>query len=240
MVISSLDKLKDLSIAIKGDIIAYRPKENKKILFNPSVETEMEHCFCSNAGIISFVADGVMYVTPYMPPVMAVLNSAGFKRKAMYVPFSNDEYPVDQKDKWEALQKMAKNERLERFTLECNKFADSHGYGSIADSLLSDACLAIPADGVHVIRFNSSSVYYPEVREDYFSNSASNSIGKYCIEKGICSFVYRDGRTYVTTNHNVITALQSAGYRLGNLNVPFTNGEIITDTRQAEKWKRIA
>ena len=91
----TLEKLKEMSIAIDGTIVAYRPTENQKILFNPSVEPQMEHCYCSNSGIVAFVTDGMMYVIPFMASVMNVLNSEGFERKPMYVPFSNDEYPID-------------------------------------------------------------------------------------------------------------------------------------------------
>ena len=240
MIITTLQKLKDLSIVIDGSTMAYRPNENKKVLFNPSVEPKMERCFCSNAGIIAFVIDGKMYVIPYMASVMSVLSDEGFERKPMYVPFSNEEYPIGQKDKWEALKRMAVTERKERFTSDCNNFSDKHGYGPIAQHLLKEFCLEIPEDGVHYIKFQNSDVYYPVVSGTSFSNSVANSIGKYCIDKGVCTFVYRDGKTYVTKNSKVISALQSAGYMLGNLRVPFTNGEIITDSPQAEIWKRIA
>ncbi|MBP3255359.1 MAG: hypothetical protein J6M60_02570 [Clostridia bacterium] len=238
--INTLQKLKEMAIAIHNGIIAMRPKENKKVIFNPSVDKKMEHCYCSNSGIVSFVADGTMYVIPYMASVMAVLNSEGFERKAMYVPFSNDEYPIGEKKKWDSLIKLSELERAERFTSECKKYSDKHGYGKIADDLINNHCLEIPATGVHVIKFQNSDVYYPEITGSTFSNSAANTIGKYCIEKGICSFVYRNGKTYVTKNSDVISALQAAGYMLGNLHVPFANGEIITDTKEADIWKRIA
>lgn len=238
--IDSLQKLKDMSIAIHDGVMAIRPNENKKVIFNPSVDKKMEHCFCSNSGIVSFVTDGTMYVIPYMASVMAVLNAEGFERKPMYVPFSNDEYPVYEKKRWDALKKLSVAERLERFTADCEKYADKHGYGAISQSLINDFCLEIPEEGVHVVKFQNSDVYYPEITGTSFSNSVANSLGKYCIEKGVCSFVYRNGKTYITKSSKVISALQSAGYRLGNLFVPFINGEIITDTTQAEKWKRIA
>ena len=238
--ISTLEKLKEMSIAINHSTMAIRPKENKKVIFNPSVDPKMEHCFCSNAGVVAFVTDGKMYVTPYMASVMAVLNREGFTRKTMNVPFSNDEYPIDEKKKWDALLKMEKNERKERFISTCEGYADKHGYLSIADNLLKDCCLQIPEDGVHVVKFQNSDVYYPEIKEMAFGSTATNLIGKYCVDKGVCSFVYRDGNTYVTKNTNVISALQAAGYRLGSLHVPFINGEIITDSLQAEIWKRIA
>ena len=238
--ISTLTKLKEMAIAIDHATMAMRPKENKKVIFNPSVDPQLEHCFCSNAGIVSFVTDGKMYAIPYMASVMKILNHEGFTRKTMNVPFSNDEYPIDEKRKWEALLKMVENERKERFVSTCESYADKHGYSEIAPSLLSDYCMKIPEDGVHVIKFQNSDVYYPEIKGTAFGSTATNLIGKYCVDKGVCSFVYRDGSTYVTKNQKVISALQSAGFRLGSLHIPFTDGEIITDTAQAEIWKRIA
>ena len=238
--IDSMQKLKAMAIAINDGIMAIRPKENKKVIFNPSVDPEMENCYCSNSGIVSFVTDGTMYVIPYMVSVMNVLNNEGFKRKVMYVPFSNDEYPLTENSRWESLKKLSEMERYDRFVSDCEKYSDKHGYNSIAKHLIDDYCLEIPETGLHVIRFQNSDVYYPEITGTSFSSSVANSIGKYCIEKGVCSFVYRDGKTYITKNTKVISALQTAGYRLGSLFVPFINGEIITDTIQAEKWKRIA
>ena len=239
--IATLEKLKEIAIPIDDKTIAIRPKEDKKVIFNPSVERNMEKCFCSDAGILSFVTDGKMYAIPYMASVMQVLNDAGFNRKTMFVPFTKGEYPLAEKSKWEKLNKMAENEIKERFTASCIRYSEKHGFGRISDDLLDNHCMEVPEHGLKVTDTDSSTkTYFPQITGTYFGKAAENSIGKYCIINGICSFVYRNGKTYFTKNNKVILALQEAGYRLGNLLVPMINGETIADPKQAERWQSIA
>ena len=240
--ISTLEDLKQKAVAIKEGSIAFRPSQNKKVVLNPKVSKDLEHCFCSNEGIVSFVDEGKMYVIPFMASVQNTLNVEGFKRKPMNVPISKDEYPLDEKKKWDSLKEMVIQEREERFRKDCEKFADRHGYGTIASNLLDDYCLMVPEKGITVnCPGKGSDVYYPEViSTNPFGSKEAHSVGKYCIDRGVCSFVYRDGKTYYTKSKKVISALQSAGYMLGNLFIPFISGEVITDQTAADKWKKIA
>ena len=240
--ILTLEQLKHEAIEVTKGTVAFRPSQKKKVLLNTTVDKKMEHCFCSNEGIVSFVDKGKMYVIPFMAAVMSVLNGEGFERKPMDVPFTNDEYPLEEKKKWDSLKEMVQIERQERFKKDCEKYADRHGYGSIASNLIEDCCLLVPESGIKVnCPGKGSDTYYPEMTgAQTFGTKEARFIGKYCIDKGVCSFVYRDGKTYYTKSNQVISALQSAGYMLGNLFVPFISGEVITDSNAADKWKKIA
>lgn len=70
---------------------------------------ESEHKFAQNNGIIAYVCDGKLYVTPYTHDAVLTLEEAGFVRTSnLYVPFSNGDLPQEGAlNKWEHLIRRA-------------------------------------------------------------------------------------------------------------------------------------
>lgn len=59
------------------------------------------------------------------------------------------------------------------------------------------------------------------------------------MNNGKVIFVYIDGKTYVTKGYKIIDELREAGYKEGELFVPFSNGEAIVDPFLKKKWDDI-
>ena len=97
----------------------------------------------------------------------------------------------------------------------------------------------MPNKGVKVHHIYFDTIYYPICVNEWLSEEVEKQIGTYCSNNGRVCFLDRNGRTYVAKSYKIISMLQDAGYKSGNLFVPFSNGEQIEDTSLREAWDRL-
>lgn len=235
--IKTMEELKAQAIAIKASMEVRWDLHNMSETLNPmEMISKFENCYEMNNSVITFVSEGLQYVIPYTRVVMRILNENNFRNKCMYVPFSNGDYPVAYKSRWDVLWRESKELWEQDFHDDCKKFSDEQGFGSITDDLLKK-CFLIPKSGVFVKHPYWEQTYYPQVHS--FDCTAVNRVGHYTTNNGTCVFIYRDGNTYVTRNWDVVEALRETGYKEGCLYVPFSNGEVIQDPTLKLKWEKL-
>ena len=242
--ITTLEKLKEVAIAIKEDLTIYLPELNEEKELKPQTNStlkKLEKGYRVGNGTITFVSENVQYAIPYMRQVIEILVENGFKQKYMIkVPFSKSKYPTESKEQWEELIKMAEECCLQEFIDDCNKFCDEHEFGIIKDELI-EKCFEIPKFGVHVREASGEDIYYyPAIIRSYLDYTAVEKLGKYSIKNGVVAFVYRNGKTYVTPNQKVLEAIRKADFiEEEDMIVPFANGEKIYNQGYANLWKKI-
>lgn len=237
--INTLEELKKVAFAITKPTLVRWDQHNAEETLKPMVSqtlASLENCYDSNNSVITFVSESVQYVIPYTRVVAQILRNAGFINKSIYVPFSNWDYPVYEKERWVALWQSAKEQWELDFLDDCKKHSDKEGFGSITEDLLKK-CFKIPKSGVYVKHLYWEQTYYPYVHT--FDCMAIERLGRYCTNNGTCVFVYRNGNTYVTRDWDVVNALRKAGYKEGDLFVPFSNGEVIQDTATRMVWQNL-
>lgn len=234
----TMQELKEIALSITSPITICNFLNNEKTTLTPVYEATLEKRYCISTGIIVFIYENTFYVIPYMRTVMHLLKENGFTYYNMDIPFSNGDYPAEQKAHWENLLKMAVEQSKIDFISDCNDYSESHNFGNITKSLL-DKCFEMPSTGVHVEHEFGAGIYYPLIGTS-LDNVAISRLGRYCIKNGTCVFVYRNGKTYVTQDWEVVHALSLSGYVLGDLFVPFANGETIVEPVYAAKWKDIS
>jgi len=207
-------------------------------LFDPRINVE-DGCYGINKNVISFVKNHTLFIIPYFRSVIKTLVDNGFVKKIIYVPFSNGDYPVDFQEKWDNLLADSLLHRHLDLISDCEELSNQLGYSEISDNLL-DKCFEIPISGVKVTHTSGQKTYYPLITCDNFNQKKAAIIGHYNIKNGVCVFVYRNGKTYVTRNSSVIHLLYKNGYKKSDLTVPFTPPETICDSSYAHKWEVIS
>lgn len=231
----TLENLINDSMRIYPGMIAVWPRENKEEIINFDVAT-FNGSYASNNGTLAFVYENILYVTPSTRKAYDVL--ASFKQSYFYVPFSNGDYPKNERTKWMQLRTMQNDLYKEDFIQDCNKYCEEQNIGSLDNGILA-RCFVIPETGVKVKHLYFEDTYYPMINSLSFDCTAVDYIGRFCTNNGRVVFVYRDGSTRVTKGYWILDYLISAGYKEGNLFVPFSNGEQILDPCLREKWDAI-
>lgn len=216
----NFEELKQTALVISGPIRVFWDIYRREDVFTPKVGIKYEKCYYTNGGVICFVHKKIWYVIPYMKKVEELLKQQGFFYIPMYVPFSRGEEPIEQKEKWNELQSMVKEQIELDFVKECQAYANKHFYEKI-DSKLLELCMQVPAEGLDVENNGKINTYLPQLNttsllDEYYAKK----IGKYNVQGGVCVFVYIDGKTYVTRNWLVVKALVSAGFKRANLDIP--------------------
>ena len=234
----TMQELKIIALSITSPITICTYLNKKKATFTPVYTDTLEGKYCMYNGVIIFIYEKVFYVIPYMRTVMNILKENDFIFHKMDVPFSNGDYPAELKAHWEMLLTMAVEQSKLDFITDCEVYSDLCNFSQISKSLL-DKCFEIPSTGVHVSTKYGESIYYPLIGTSLDSVTTSR-IGHFCIKNATCVFVYRNGKTYVTQNWEVVDALSQSGYVLGDLFVPFADGETIVEPKYAAKWKNIS
>ena len=174
-----------------------------------------------------------------MRDVIKVLNEAGLKESNFYVPFANGNFPTLLKDHWFELKMEQWTECEQELEEACRKYCKENGIGTIPDSLLSQ-CLQIPDEGMEMKNLYGLTWTFPLIQSGLFDCTCPNYLGKYNTKNGVCVFVNSDGKTYITRNWHVLSALVKAGYaKSKNFFVPLSSGEIPTDPKLLSKWLSI-
>ena len=124
------------------------------------------------------------------------------------------------------------------FEIECVKYSDEHGIGTLDDDILEN-CFLIPAKGIRVRYRSFEDIFYPIINSTLVDDKASALLGNFCYRNNRVVFVYRNGKTYVTKGYKIVENLRKAGYKERSLFVPFANGEKIMTPSLAKKWEKI-
>ena len=196
-------------------------------------------CYAVNNSTIAFVFENEVYVTPETNKVRKTLEAAGFRLSCFSVPFSNWDYPFEEKEKWELLRKRAKQAVEDEFEEECEAFCDDYGIGRLKKDVLRN-CFEIPRTGVSVQHLHYVTTFYPVITKMYLDREVSEKLGTFCCNNGKVVFVYRNGKTYVAKGYRILNELRQAGYREASIFVPFSNGETILDAHLKALWESIS
>ena len=200
--------------------------------------TQYNGAYSINNGVICFVVDHEVYVTPYTRGAMETIEEAGLTQKYFYVPFSNWDYPKYERMKWEHLNEEAEESRHLDYEADCLEWSDDYGLGKLSDEAMSH-CFKIPRKGVPVKTFLYETVVYPACDETCLDSTVIDKLGSYAKNNGIVVFVYRDGHTYIARGYWIIDELIQTGFAEADLYVPFSNGEKIIDLYLATLWDTI-
>lgn len=239
--VTDLMELINRSIAIKARIVSYWPqfKETETVDISEYLSPKFNGMYNTNNSTVAFIHENCFYVTRYTRSCMSVLADAGFKMNSnLYVPFSNCDYPRDMQLQWEQIDFLARKEWSEDFVSDCNTVADEKGVSELPAEVLSEAFL-MPDKGVKVVHPYFESTYYPICIGEWLSEEIQKQIGTYCSNNGRVCFLDRNGKTYVAKGYKIVAKLQEAGFKSGNLFVPFSNGEVIVDAYLKEAWDRL-
>lgn len=238
MEIKSFNELISAAIKVHSGMLVHWPQygENEQLQLT-NVTTRNKQTYNWNNGVTVIVDNELnVYVIPSMRIVSSILRDMGYKENfGLYVPFSNGDYPVLEKAKWDNLRKFQVEQRKVDFVNDCNAFCDKNEIGTI-DEKYFDKCFEMPETGVPVKHPCWEETYYPAITGSFLDCVAVDKLGKYTYNNGTIAFVYRDGKTYVTRDYNVLGALRAAGYKEGSLFVPFSNGETIAHVGLGARW----
>ncbi len=238
-----------LSVLIKNSIdvsgktqVGWHKKGRKnKTLDMRKAGVKYDEEYSVHNNVICFVHRKRVFVTPFTRQRMATLDDAGFRPNNFYVPFSNGDYPVDKRKRWEQLMTEARLTNPLDYENECIRWADKHDIRPLKKETMR-ICFRIPSSGVPVEysdRYESHSArIYPACKECVVDAGVLEKIGTFCQNNGRVAFVYRDGHTYVTRGHWIVEELRESGYKEDYLFVPFSRGEVITDPKLEKKWEK--
>lgn len=67
--------------------------------------SEFNGCFSKKEGVLGFILDNILYITPAKQEVVDTLVRAGFEEVTFQIPFANGDYPKDEEEKWNELMK---------------------------------------------------------------------------------------------------------------------------------------
>ena len=236
-----MENLKKHSIHIPGTIVVRWPQYNDDggILDVTSTSSKFDDAYCVNNSTICYVTGHEVYVTPCTKEAIATIKAAGLTHEHFYVPFSNGDYPRDQKVKWEQLLSDARESYYRDYENDCIAYCDKHRIKPLSEEIM-ERCFRIPRQGVPVKHPYYEDVVRPICGDEIIMDSTvTDKLGRFCANNGRVVFVYRDGHTYVTRGYKILDDLKAAGYKEAGLFVPFSNGETITDPYLASKWDQI-
>lgn len=238
---NTLQDLKEKAFKISKPIAVKYPYEYIDF-FDPSKQNYKNNTYdIFNHQVIAFFTENVLYVIPFTYKATEILENADFRLLIedddMYIPFSEGDYPLERREKWNALLEEALKQRSEEFIYECIEWCDVHKIGALNECLL-EKCFEIPKEGLSVDFENSISKFYPISFENWAD--FMKKLGHYNSQSGTHIFVYRNGKTYVTRSYEVVIALRKANYNTNyNMEVPPLNDVIILDKNYAQMWEKV-
>lgn len=194
-----------------------------------------EHKYSWNNRTICFVDEGKVFVIPAMWNAHKLLEDEGFREAGFYVPFSNGDFPLQYKAKWESLRAEQDQSRKEQFIKDCGEYCKKNGIGEISDELLEQA-MQIPAIGMKTYHPIDGTKIYTPIGGCSFDSVVAEYMGTYDTNNGVCIFLCSDGKTYITKNWDLVNALKTAGYRRKKQIVPLSDGEVLVDPALKMRW----
>lgn len=101
----NLKELRNAGVEVWSGLQVSWPMHNKaERLSLGDIPERYEHKYSWNNGTICFVDEGKVFVIPAMWNVLQLLLDEGFREASFYVPFSNGDFPLRYKAKWESLR----------------------------------------------------------------------------------------------------------------------------------------
>lgn len=244
--VTNLWALKCRAIKIKEgeSLLIYWPQFNRTSEQKFNFENDYcvkKHSYNINQNVIAFYENKELFVIPYFSEAIDILKREGFSRSEMFVPFSNREYPIVYKGYWEELLKKAKEQLSNSYTEQCLKYSKKMGVTALPKEILSSKCLRIPDNGIVVANPNKveNETMFPVINGYCCDHLTLDYLGRYCINKGVISFVNADGKQYVSKSLEVQNKLIELGYKYRNFYVIFSNGEEPVDSEIEAHWKKI-
>lgn len=237
----TINELMDHSIRITNGMLVCWPQFHKEDTIEVSdLIPKFPGRFATNNSTVAFIWENNFYVVPYTGENISILKGTGLTGAYFYVPFSNWDYPVHEKARWDKILEEAEIQNELEFTEECEDFCDEHGFGKISDEALAN-CFRIPRSGFwvkHPVHLYES--FMSPVISGCLDCIACNNIGTFNTNNGRVVFIYRNGTTFIAKGYGIVKELIAAGYKENSsLFVPLSNGEDIEDPYLREKWESI-
>lgn len=245
--LKNVKTLKDL----KAEAIKIKDKE-RRIIFWPQfgqhkVETYPltndycihEHTYNTNNAVIAFYEQEVLYVIPFFPEGITILQNEGFKKCGMFVPFSNHEYPVVEQVHWKRMVEESKKLLEKAYRKECIENAKNMGIDPIDQELLDERCMRIPDEGIFISNPDKETERkFPVVVGYCCDNATLDHLGRYYVNvtNGIITFVNADGIQYVTRSETVHKQLFERGYKFSRMEEIFGNNDEPADKEVMEQY----
>ena len=234
--------LEEYSLKISEETIAYYPQfgEEETLDFSEIV-SKFNGRYAVNNSTICFIIEGEAYVTPYTRGMISIIEDIGLKQADFYAPFSNWDYPLNEKDKWEDLRKKAEKKTAQEFADECFRLSWKKGLREISSGALEN-CLSIPPKGLEVKHniHNYRGMIMPVITSSIADSMIEKALGTYSANNGVVVFAYCDGNTYLTKGYKIIAFLDQAGFEKTDMFVPLSNGEELTNPVMQLKWLNIS
>jgi len=102
--INTMTELKAKALVVTDGMETFFPQFNaREPLTISEVQTD-KLTYAYNNSVVAFVdEEGTFYVIPDLKGTQKVLSENGFAKTYFFVPFSNWDYPVEYKEKWQNL-----------------------------------------------------------------------------------------------------------------------------------------
>lgn len=222
-----------------GSIMVVPQYCKREILDVSDLVPKFNGCYAVKNSTVAFVFNNEVFVTPETRKVREVLNRAAFRMSCFPVPFSDYEYPYEEKAKWEMLKERAREARAEELAEDCALYCNEAGVGKLSEQTLKN-CFEIPESGVWVDFPSYPTCYFPIITTATLNMMTVQKIGKYCKNNGKVVFVYQNGKTYVAKGYKIVDELEAAGYKEDSMCVPFSRGEVIREPALKARWEALA
>ena len=85
---------------------------------------------------------------------------------------------------------------------------------------------------------NVSRVLLDNPSENFIPMVTGDSL-TYTFNNGVVSFIDENGLSFVTPYYDIIPSLKQAGYKEGNLYVPFSDNNILNNKAYGPKWQQL-
>lgn len=172
---------------------------------------------------------GKLHAAPATPEKEETLAKAGYEKDtSVPVPFSNGELPImpTERKKWELMKEEAElRERLKK--LERKK--------ELLPALPEGEWIEIPEEGIEFTAPGSKD----KINTNEFTHKPEeDKFKKFHTENGVIAFYDPDGNIYFAPDtYERQQALKKAGYKPGEIGVPFTMESTPTDSILKKQWE---
>ncbi|MDP2684425.1 MAG: hypothetical protein Q8P20_05200 [bacterium] len=185
-----------------------------------------------------FDENGDEWVSCYTKEREKALRDYGYKRGTFFVPFVNDEMPLD-RSLWTAFS-ISKDEQREERYQEQQKLFDDKGEKRNLKEVGGGEWLLIDGLEYRLLQDDRKIERMPYHINDVAVPDRLDNVGKYDVNNGVVAYIDGKGQCYIgPSTKERIEALRLAGYITGSFFVPFSNAEIIEDNSIRQQWQKI-
>lgn len=167
--------------------------------------------YISNPELIVFSFNGKLYLTPYSMRIITLLWNNNFRRSSNYGINPSWKNPFKITSTWVELQDAAHCSKIKNFEKDCISFSERNKIKKIPEEILAHA-IEVPSKGLKV----GQKMYYPVFQTTILDKETLPKIGKFVNTEGITIFVYRNGKTFLSSNIDLPGVLPFYGYSQAN------------------------